>query len=92
MVPFEIIEEKTKEDPIKVFEKAVESTKPVLEVRSRRVGGSTYQVPVEIRPDRRTALAIRWLINYAKQRPDQNMKSKLAAELIDAANNRGGRY
>jgi small subunit ribosomal protein S7 len=86
---FDIIERKTKEDPLKLFEKAVENVKPVLEVRSRRVGGSTYQVPVEIRTARRTALAIRWLISYAKQNAEKGMTSKLASELIDAANNRG---
>lgn len=86
---FDIIERKTKEDPLKLFEKAVENVKPVLEVRSRRVGGSTYQVPVEIRTARRTALAIRWLISYAKQNAEKGMTNKLALELIDAANNRG---
>ena len=70
---FDIIERKTKEDPLKLFEKAVENVKPVLEVRSRRVGGSTYQVPVEIRTARRTALAIRWLISYAKQNAEKGM-------------------
>lgn len=86
---FDAIERKTKEDPLKLFEKAVENTKPMLEVRSRRVGGSTYQVPVEVRPARKTALAIRWLIGYAKQRPEKGMMNKLAGELIDAANMRG---
>jgi small subunit ribosomal protein S7 len=86
---FDIIERKTKEDPLKLVEKAVENVKPVLEVRSRRVGGSTYQVPVEIRTARRTALAIRWLISYAKQNAEKGMTNKLASELIDAANNRG---
>jgi small subunit ribosomal protein S7 len=86
----EIIGEKTGEDPIKVFEKALDMAKPMVEVKSRRVGGSTYQVPVEIRPERRTALAVRWLINYSRGRGDKSMKSKLAAELMDAANGRGG--
>lgn len=86
----EIIKERTNEDPLKVFEKSVNNVKPVLEVRSRRVGGATYQVPTEVRPERRTALAIRWLITYAKERAEKSMEEKLAAELIDAANNRGG--
>ena len=86
---FDIIERKTKENPLKLFEKAVENTKPQLEVRSRRVGGSTYQVPVEVRYERKTALAIRWLIGYAKQRPEKGMVGKLAGELLDAANMRG---
>ncbi len=86
----EIIKERTNEDPLKVFEKSINNVKPVLEVRSRRVGGATYQVPTEVRPERRTALAIRWLITYAKERAEKSMEEKLAAELIDAANNRGG--
>jgi small subunit ribosomal protein S7 len=86
----DIIQEKTKEDPLKVFEKSVNNVKPVIEVKSRRVGGATYQVPTEVRPERRTALAIRWLISYAQERTEKSMEEKLAAELIDAANNRGG--
>jgi small subunit ribosomal protein S7 len=86
----EIIQERTKEDPLKVFEKSVGNVKPVIEVKSRRVGGATYQVPTEVRPERRTALAIRWLIMYAQERTEKSMEEKLAAELIDAANNRGG--
>jgi small subunit ribosomal protein S7 len=86
----EIIQEKTQEDPLKVFEKSVSNVKPVIEVKSRRVGGATYQVPTEIRPERRTALAIRWLIAYAQERSEKSMEEKLAAELLDAANNRGG--
>jgi len=85
----DLIEQKTKEDPIKVFERAVENTKPVVEVRSRRVGGSTYQVPVEIRANRRISLAIRWITGFAKKRSEKNMVNKLAGELIDAANSRG---
>ncbi len=85
----EIIKERTNEDPLKVFEKSINNVKPILEVRSRRVGGATYQVPTEVRPERRTALAIRWLITYAKERAEKSMEEKLAAELIDAANNRG---
>ena len=86
---FDIIEEKTKDSPLKLFENAVENARPLIEVKSRRVGGSTYQVPTEIRPSRRTALGIRWIINYARQRPEKSMAGKLAAELMDAANNRG---
>jgi small subunit ribosomal protein S7 len=86
----EIIQERTKEDPLKVFEKSVSNVKPIVEVKSRRVGGATYQVPQEIRPERRTALAIRWLIAYALERSEKSMEEKLAAELLDAANNRGG--
>lgn len=86
---FDIMEDKTKESPLKLFEKAVENVRPLIEVKSRRVGGSTYQVPTEIRPSRRTALGIRWLIGYARQRPEKGMAKKLAAEFLDAANNRG---
>ena len=86
----DIIQERAKEDPLKLFEKSVNNVKPIIEVKSRRVGGATYQVPTEVRPERRTALAIRWLISYAKERSEKSMEEKLAAELIDAANNRGG--
>jgi len=86
---FDIIEKRTKEQPVEVFEKAVSNVKPLIEVKSRRVGGSTYQVPTEVMPERRVALAIRWLILHAKERTEKTMKEKLAAELIDAANNRG---
>ena len=86
---FDIIEKRTKEQPVEVFEKAVSNVKPLIEVKSRRVGGSTYQVPTEVMPERRVALAIRWLILHAKERAEKTMKEKLAAELIDAANNRG---
>jgi len=86
---FDIIADRTKDDPIKVFEKAMEQVKPMVEVKSRRVGGSTYQVPVEIRTDRRTALSIRWLINYAQGRGEKGMQAKLAGELMDAAQGRG---
>jgi len=85
----DIIEKKTKEQPVEVFEKALNNVKPVIEVKSRRVGGSTYQVPTEVMPGRRVALAIRWLILNSKERAEKTMKEKLAAELIDAANNRG---
>jgi small subunit ribosomal protein S7 len=86
---FSIIEEKTKESPLKLFEQAVDNVRPLIEVKSRRVGGSTYQVPTEIRPSRRTALGIRWIIGYARQRPEKGMARKMAAELLDAANSRG---
>jgi small subunit ribosomal protein S7 len=86
---FDIIESKTKESPIKTFEKAVENVKPGIEVKSRRVGGSTYQIPQEIRPSRRTALSIRWIIGYARGRSEKGMSNKLAAEFLDAANGRG---
>ncbi|MBW2090546.1 MAG: 30S ribosomal protein S7 [Deltaproteobacteria bacterium] len=81
---------RTKEDPIKIFEQALENVKPVVEVKSRRVGGSTYQIPVEVRAERRLALSIRWLIQYAKARGEKGMVAKLAAELMDAAQGRGG--
>jgi small subunit ribosomal protein S7 len=84
------VAEKTQDDPMKAFKKAIENVKPALEVKSRRVGGSTYQVPVEVRPNRRTSLAIRWIIDYATQRGEKTMREKLAAELLDAANLRGG--
>jgi small subunit ribosomal protein S7 len=84
-----IIESKTTEPPLKIFEQAVDNVRPVIEVKSRRVGGSTYQVPTEIRPSRRTALGIRWIINYAQGRSEKTMANKLAGELLDAANQRG---
>ena len=86
---FDIIAEKTGEDPLKIFERAMDQVRPMVEVKSRRVGGSTYQVPVEIRQERRAALSIRWLISYARSRGEKNMHAKLAAELMDAANGRG---
>ncbi|MFH1092268.1 MAG: 30S ribosomal protein S7 [Pseudomonadota bacterium] len=85
----DIIGQKTGEDPLPVFEKALENVRPMVEVKSRRVGGSTYQVPVEIRPERRSALSIRWIITHAKARGEKSMESKLASELMDAANGRG---
>ncbi len=88
---FDIIENKMKDAvPVEVFEKAVSNVKPIIEVKSRRVGGSTYQVPTEVNPSRRMALGIRWLIANAKERSEKTMREKLAGELIDAANNRGG--
>ncbi len=86
---FEIIEKSTKESPLKVFEKAMENARPRVEVKSRRVGGSTYQVPVEVRAIRQTALGIRWLISFARKRSEKSMSEKLAAELMDAAGQRG---
>ncbi|MBI1911270.1 MAG: 30S ribosomal protein S7 [Deltaproteobacteria bacterium] len=87
---FDVIEEKTKTEPLKVFKKALDNIKPVLEVKSRRVGGATYQVPVEVRPDRKLSLALRWLVNYSRSRSEKSMTEKLAGELIDASNSKGG--
>jgi small subunit ribosomal protein S7 len=87
---FDTIENRLKEPPVELFEKAVNNVKPVIEVKSRRVGGATYQVPTEVPPSRRVALAFRWLITNAAERTEKTMREKLAAELIDAANNRGG--
>ncbi len=87
---FEIIEEKTGEPPIDVFKSAMSNAAPVVEVRSRRVGGATYQVPVEVRPSRGTALSIRWIINSSRSRNDKSMALRLSRELMDAANNEGG--
>lgn len=86
---FSIIGEKTGKEPLEVFRKALQNVAPMLEVRSRRVGGATYQVPVDVREDRRIALAIRWIKNYASSRRDKSMAGKLAAELIAASNNEG---
>ena len=86
---FDVVENRLKDDPLKVFKKALDNVKPVVEVKSRRVGGATYQVPVEVRQDRRTALAMRWLIEYASSRGEKTMVEKLAGEILDAANNRG---
>jgi small subunit ribosomal protein S7 len=85
----EILKEKSKDDPLKVFKQAMDNVKPIVEVKSRRVGGATYQVPVEVRPNRRTSLASRWIIQFAKERAEKSMQEKLAAEFLDAANNRG---
>ena len=85
----DIIEGKTKQPPLKIFEQALDNIKPFIEVKSRRVGGSTYQVPTEIRPSRRTALGIRWIIGFARKRPEKGMAGKLAGELLDASNSRG---
>ena len=84
------VAEKTQDDPMKVFKKAIENVKPALEVKSRRVGGSTYQVPVEVRPSRKLALSMRWIITTAMSRGEKTMRARLAGELMDASENRGG--
>lgn len=86
---FELIKEKTGKDPLEVFEQALENIMPVLEVKARRVGGSTYQVPIEVRPKRRQTLGLRWLTLYARQRSEKTMKERLANEIMDATNNLG---
>ena len=86
---FDIIEQKLRSEPLPVFKQALDNVAPAIEVRSRRVGGATYQVPVEVRPERRQALAIRWIIIAARGRNDKTMVDRLSAELMDAANNRG---
>lgn len=85
-----VVGEKLKKDPVQVFEEALENVAPLVEVKSRRVGGATYQVPVEVRPSRRTALAMRWLVEYSRNRGEKSMPARLAGELIDAASNKGG--
>jgi small subunit ribosomal protein S7 len=85
-----LIEERTGDDPVKIFKRAVDNSKPQVEVKSRRVGGSTYQIPIEVQSDRQQALAIRWLIGFAKARHEKTMMQKLAGEFLDAAANRGG--
>ena len=84
------VKKKGKDDPLKMFEKAVENTRPMLETKSRRVGGATYQVPIEVPLHRSTSLAVRWIVHYARDRSGKSMVEKLSAEIIDAANNRGG--
>jgi small subunit ribosomal protein S7 len=86
---FGIIKERAKAEPLELFKNAMENVKPVLETKTRRVGGSNYQVPVEVRSDRRVSLGMKWLITFARKRAEKSMREKLAAELIDAANNRG---
>ncbi len=86
----DLLEKKSGQTPLDVFHKAMNNVRPVVEVRSRRVGGATYQVPVEVRPGRRTALAIRWIIKYSKDRKEKSMADKLSAELLAASNNEGG--
>lgn len=85
----DIVKTKSGRDPVEVMELAMKNIMPILEVRSRRVGGSNYQVPVEVRPERRTALGLRWLVQYARERGEKNMIDRLASELLDAANNQG---
>lgn len=86
---FNIVKEKTGKDPLEVFEAAMNNVMPVLEVKARRIGGATYQVPVEVRPERRQALGMRWIIDFSRKRGEKTMKERLAAELLDAANNVG---
>jgi len=85
----DLIKERINDDPLKAFRKAIDNVRPALEVKSRRVGGSNYQVPIEVRPARRTALALRWLISYSRQRPEKSMRERLANEIMDAASMRG---
>jgi small subunit ribosomal protein S7 len=87
---FDLIKERTGRDPMEVFEEALNNIMPVLEVRARRVGGATYQVPVEVRPERRQTLGLRWLVNYARDRGEKTMIERLAGEIMDAVNNTGG--
>ena len=87
---FELIKQRANDDPLKVFKKAVDNVKPALEVKTRRVGGANYQVPVEVNRTRQTSLSLRWIIGYARDRGEKSMVEKLAAEVLDAANNRGG--
>ena len=89
---FDIIKEKTGKEPLEVFEESLNSIMPVLEVKARRIGGATYQVPLEIRPERRQTLGLRWLVTYARKRHEKTMAEKLAGEIIDAVNNNGGAY
>jgi small subunit ribosomal protein S7 len=86
---FDVIHERTREEPLKIFHRALENVEPAVEVKSRRVGGATYQVPIEVPPNRRQALAMRWLISFARKRAGKSMQDKLANELIEAAHNRG---
>jgi small subunit ribosomal protein S7 len=86
---FTVIQERFKEEPLEVFRKALDNVKPKLEVKSRRVGGATYQVPVEVRPERRVALAMRWLVQYARDRGEKTMRERLAGEFVDASAGRG---
>lgn len=88
----DIIGERTKEDPLVLFKRAVDNVRPAVEVKSRRVGGATYQVPVEVRPSRRSSLGMKWLVRYARERSERTMRERLASELMDAANGRGGAF
>jgi small subunit ribosomal protein S7 len=87
---FDIVKEKTGKDPLEAFTEALNNIMPTLEVKARRVGGATYQVPIEVRPDRRQTLGLRWLVNYARNRNEKTMKERLAGEIMDALNNVGG--
>ena len=87
---FDIVKEKTGKDPLEAFEQALENTMPVLEVKARRVGGATYQVPIEVRPERRQTLGLRWLTSYARSRNERTMRERLAGEIMDALNSAGG--
>ena len=87
---FDIIREKTDKDPLEVFEQAMENVMPLLEVKARRVGGATYQVPIEVRPDRRQTLGLRWMTAYSRTRSERTMKERLAGEILDAVNGNGG--
>ena len=89
---FDIIKDKTGREPLEVFEEAMNNIMPVLEVKSRRVGGATYQVPIEIRPERRQTLGLRWLVSYARARSERTMQERLAGEILDACNNAGGAF
>lgn len=89
---FDIIRNKTGKDPLEVFEQAMNNIMPVLEVKARRVGGATYQVPMEVRPERRQALGLRWLVDYSRKRGERTMRERLAAEIMDAINNTGGAF
>src|SRR3989304_8386024 len=87
---FDVIEERLKTEPMKVFKKAIDNIRPSIEVKSRRVGGATYQVPIEVKPDRKLSLALRWLVTYSRSRGEKSMVEKFAAEIIDASNGKGG--
>jgi len=89
---FDMIREKTSKDPLDVFKQALENIMPVLEVKARRVGGSTYQVPIEVRPDRRQALGLRWMVTFARKRGERTMGARLAGEIMDAVNGMGGAF
>lgn len=89
---FDIIKQKTGKEPLEVFEQAMNNIMPVLEVKARRVGGATYQVPMEVRPERRQALGLRWLVSYSRNRSERTMRERLAAEILDATNGLGGAY
>jgi small subunit ribosomal protein S7 len=89
---FDIIRDKTGNDPLDVFKQALDNIMPVLEVKARRVGGSTYQVPIEVRPERRQALGLRWMVSYARRRGERTMRERLAGEIMDAVNGMGGAF